>query len=73
MATLICILKNDAVGSGGVTERIEVVSRISPIHASAIWAKFVPCSTLEGSVSIYRKHTSLTLGNTSTLTDNTRS
>lgn len=56
MATLICILKNDAVGRGGVTERREeVVCRISPINASAIWAKFVPCSTLEGSESIYRK------------------
>lgn len=56
MATLICILKNDAVGRGGVTEGREVVCRISPINASAIWAKFVPCSTLEGSESIYRKH-----------------
>lgn len=55
MATLICILKNDAVEEEGVTERREVVCRISPIKASAIWAKFVPCSTLEGSESIYRK------------------
>lgn len=60
MATLICILKNDAVGRGGVTEKREVVCRISPINASALWAKFVPCSTLEGSESIYRKHSSLT-------------
>lgn len=52
MATLICILKNDAVEKGGVTERREVVCRISPINASALWAKCVPCSTLEGSVSI---------------------
>ncbi len=73
MATLICILKNDAVGRGGVTERREVVCRISPVNASAIWAKFVPCSTSEGSESIYRKHSSLTLGNSSTSTSNTRS
>ncbi len=73
MATLICILKNDAVGRGGVTERREVVCRIFPINASALWAKFVPCSTSEGSESIYRKHRSLTPGNSSTLTSNTRS
>lgn len=35
--------------------------RISPINASVIWAKFVPCGTSEGSVSIYRKHSSLAL------------
>lgn len=74
MATHICILKNYAVGRGGVTESREVACRISPINArSAIWAKFVPCSTLEGSESIYRKHRLLTLGNRSTLTNNTRS
>lgn len=29
MATLVCILKNDAVGRGGKTERRDVVCRIS--------------------------------------------
>lgn len=35
MATLICILKNDAVGGGGVTGR-ESVCRTFPINASRL-------------------------------------
>lgn len=51
---------------GGVRARREVVCRISPINASAIWAKFVPCSTFEGSESVYRKCSCLTDASTRT-------